>query len=293
MAKLIFGCGYLGIRVARRWRQAERTVMVVTRTPERSLQLATEGFFTISGDVTRQDSLACLHDLHQLEPIDTVLFAVGFDRKSAQSIYDVYTGGLNNVLAALPPDVPRVIYISTTGVYGTADGDWVDESTPPDPQRDGGRASLAAEQVLAAHPLGRNSVVLRLAGIYGPGRIPFLRELQAGEPIPAPVDGYLNLIHVGDGASAVLAADNLPRLSAGPRVYCVSDGHPVRRGDYYREVARQIGAPPPTFVEPDPHSPRSARALTNRRVSNRRMLQELSVRLAYPDYRTGLAAILG
>ena len=93
-----------------------------------------------------------------------------------------------NVLAALPSDVGRFIYISTTGVYGNAGGEWVDEDTPPDPQRDGGRASLAAEQVLAASPLADRGVVLRLAGIYGPGRIPFLDKLRAGEPIPAVSD---------------------------------------------------------------------------------------------------------
>ena len=78
----------------------------------------------------------------------------------------------------------------------------------------------------------------------------------------------------------------------GPRVYCVSDGQPVERGEYYSEVARQIGAPPPRFVEPDPNSPRAARAESNRRISNDRMLAELRVTLAYPDYRAGLAAIL-
>ena len=76
------------------------------------------------------------------------------------------------------------------------------------------------------------------------------------------------------------------------RVYCVSDGHPVERGEYYREVARLIGAPPPTFVTPDPNSPRAARAEADRRVKNSRMLAELGVQLAYPDYRAGLAAIL-
>ena len=85
---------------------------------------------------------------------------------------------------------------------------------------------------------------------------------------------------------------SLAPFDDGPRVYCVSDGHPVERGEYYSEVARQIGAPPPRFVEPDPNSPRAARAESNRRVRNDRMLADLRVTLAYPDYRAGLAAIL-
>jgi nucleoside-diphosphate-sugar epimerase len=204
----------------------------------------------------------------------------------------VYAGGVRNVLHALPPSVQRFIYISTTGVYGPAKGDWVDEGTPPDPQRDGGRASLAAEQNLASHPLGAKSVILRLAGLYGPARVPFLKELRAADPIPAPSRGCLNLIHVDDAAAAVIAADRLPVFDDGPRIYCVSDGFPVERGEFYREVARQIGAPSPRFVEPDPESPRAVRAATDRRIRNRRMIQELNVKLAYPDYRAGLAAIL-
>jgi hypothetical protein len=75
-------------------------------------------------------------------------------------------------------------------------------------------------------------------------------------------------------------------------VYCVSDGHPVLRGDYYREVARQIGAPSPVFVTPEANSPRAMRAGVNRRVRNTRMLNELRTKLVYPDYRAGLSAIL-
>jgi nucleoside-diphosphate-sugar epimerase len=204
---------------------------------------------------------------------------------------------MQNVLAALPPDMGRLIYISTTGVYGAASGEWIDEKTPPDPQREGGRASLAAEQAAAASGFAARSVILRLAGIYGPGRVPFMKELLAGEPIAAPTHGYLNLIHVDDAAAVVCAAANLKfdkfRSSDGrPQLYCVSDGHPVQRGEFYREVARQLGAPPPRFVDPDPNSPRAARAAVDRRVCNERMLTDLRVKLAYPDCHAGLAAIV-
>ncbi len=227
------------------------------------------------------------------------MFAVGFDRSAEGSIEEVYAGGVRNVLAALPSDVGRFIYISTTGVYGNAGGDWVDEDTPPDPQRDGGRASLAAEEAVWASRFADRGVVLRLAGIYGPGRIPFQDKLRAGEAIPAVSTGHLNLIHVDDAAAVVVAASEQEQSTGDPlnrmkkrRVYCVSDGRPVERGEYYREVARLIGAPPPAFVTPDPNSPRAARAEADRRVKNSRMLAELGVELQYPDYRSGLAAIL-
>jgi nucleoside-diphosphate-sugar epimerase len=292
MAKLIFGCGYLGLRVARLWAQDGRMVMVVTRSADRSLELAKEGLFTIGANVTNPKTLECLRDLPHIEPIDTVLFAVGFDRTAGQSIQDVYEGGLRNVLEALPATVGRIIYISTTGVYGDAGGAWIDEQTPPEPQRIGGRASLAAERVLAEHPFGANSVILRLAGLYGPGRVPYIDQLRAGEPVAAPTVGALNLIHVDDAAQVVLASDRLAQLDDGPRVYCVSDGQPVERGEYIHEVARCLGAPSPMFVASDAGSPRAARAETNRRIRNARMLRDLHNSLVYPNYLAGLRAIL-
>jgi nucleoside-diphosphate-sugar epimerase len=289
--KLIFGCGYLGERVAQRWQEAGHDVAVVTRRSERAQLFNQLGFDAIVADITQPETLA------RLPTTETVLFAVGYDRAAGQSIMEVYARGLRNVLDALPAGTGRVIYISTTGVYGPAAGEWVDEYTRPEPQRDGGRATWAAEQELATHPVGKNGVVLRLAGIYGPGRVPFLRELKAGAPIAVPSAGYLNLIHVDDAVTAVLAADKytidvsaLPTKP--PQVFCVSDGHPMSRHDFYREAARLSESPPPRFVEPDPKSPRAERARGDRRVRNEKMLTELNVRLAYPDYRAGLAAIL-
>jgi len=283
MTKLIVGCGYLGERVARRWHEAGHEVCVVTRSHERAEHFRRQAYAAIVADVTRPNSLT------NLPAAETVLFAVGYDRASGESIEQVYAGGLRSVLAALPKVTGRMIYISTTGVYGDARSGWVDEDTPPDPQRDGGRASLAAERVLAASPFASRGVVLRLAGIYGPGRVPFLDQLRAGEPIPTVSAGHLNLIHVEDAAAVVVAAE----LYRKRLTYCVSDGHPVMRGEYYAEVARLIGAPPPTFVKPDLNSPRALRAEADRRVRNTRMLAELGVRLAFADYRAGLAAILG
>ena len=138
--------------------------------------------------------------------------------------------------------------------------------------------------------MGQRAIVLRLAGIYGPKRIPYLNKLQAGEPIPVVEQGWLNLIHVDDAASVVLAAEQIPLKT---RLYCVSDGCPVIRGEYYREVAQRIGATPPTFVAPPADSPRKARAAADKRIRNARMLAELDVQLVYPTYRDGLAAILG
>ena len=280
---LILGCGYLGSRVARLWLQAGSQVYAMTRSHLRAEQMRAEGLLPIIGDVSDRSSLG------QLPTVDTVLYAVGYDAASVASMDAVYAGGLKNVLDALSKSPSRVIYISTTGVYGNAGGDWVNEDTPPNPQRAGGRASLAAEQVLLQHRLGRHSVILRLAGIYGPGRIPRAAMLKAGEPIPAPSEGFLNLIHVDDAARIVLSTEELRQL---PRTFIVSDGNPVPRRQYYEELARLIGAPAPRFQSTPSDSPAAARAAANKRMDNSRLMNGLPIKLRYPSYREGLAAIV-
>ncbi len=282
--RLIFGCGYLGHRVAERWSAAGDQIFVVTRSVAKAREFAARGWQPIVADVTRPESLSDL-------PIaDTLLFAVGFDRRTPQSIHDVYVGGLGNALnhTRLTAD-GRLVYISSTGVYSQDDGQWVDEDSPCHPRRDGGRACLAAEQLLADHPLATRSFVLRMAGIYGPGRIPRQADLLAGKPIPAIADGYLNLIHGDDAAGIVLAA-----LAAAqpPRTYLVADGHPVIRSEYYNELARLSGAPAPIYSTPPADSPQAIRAQADKRISTARLQAEIAYAFNYPSYIEGLAAIL-
>ena len=205
MPKLVVGCGYLGSRVAGLWSQAGETVHAITRSIERARTFSAQGWIPIVADLTQPESLTNLPD------IDTLLFSVGYERpyKSDQtggpvagspdrhilvrrlrSPFMKFTpAGSRMSLPGLPASVGRIIYISSTGVYGQTDGDWVTEESPCSPTREGGQASLAAEEVLRAHPLGARSIVLRLAGIYGPGRIPCRDDLLAGRPIPAPRRG--------------------------------------------------------------------------------------------------------
>lgn len=290
MANLIFGCGYLGLSVARLWRQAGEQVFAVTRSAGRAQQLAAEGIEPLVADITAELQ-------PQLPEIRTVLFAVGYDRSAGHSIHDVYVGGLARVVAALPDSMERLIYISSTGVYGPSRPEHnsapqaadVDEDSPCHPTREGGRACLAAEQLLHSSRFASRSIVLRLAGIYGPGRIPRSGDLLAGRPIDAPAEGWLNLIHVADAARIVLAADRLAPL---PRTYVVSDGQPVLRRDYYAELARLLNAPPPQFVARAADSPAAARAASDKRVQPQRLFSELRPQLRYPSYREGLAAVV-
>ena len=281
--RLILGCGYLGSRVARLWREAGQQVLVLTRSEQRAAALAEQGLLPLVGDITQP---AWLPDL---PAVDCVLYAVGFDRRAGRTRHEVYVEGLAAALDRLPNQTGKLIYISSTSVYGDLDGQTVDETTVPAPTTEGGQACWAAEQLLAAHPqLGPRSLVLRLSGIYGPGRLPRRDTLLAGEPIPAAADGLLNLIHVDDAARAVLAAEQHGQPG---RVYLVSDGNPLPRREYYGAVARHYGAPEPVLIDPNETDGKQERGRSNRFVSNQRLRSELQFELQYPTFAEGLAGI--
>lgn len=281
MAKLIFGCGYLGSRVAQIWLSGGHEVYALTRSGNRAPYLRRRGINPIIGNVAEPGTLT------ELPEADTVLYSVGFDPRGGYSRHEVQVEGIRSVLAALPNSVQRLIFISSTGVYGQLGGVKVNEDSATEPTTDAGRAALAAEQAVREHPLGRRSIVLRLAGLYGPGRIPRRAGLLSGDPVAADPHSFLNLIHVDDAARVVLAAESHAKL---PRVFLVSDGNPVRRGEFYRELARLAGAEPPKFVPPATGVVHSDRGASDKRVSNVKVLRELGVPLVHPSFREGLAA---
>lgn len=282
MAKLVFGCGYLGLRVARLWCAAGYDTFAVTRSLTRAQELEAEGIRPLVFDITNSVPLP------EGLPFETVLFAVGFDRSPEKTMHDVFVGALRRVLDNLGSDTGRLIHISSTGVYGQRHDEWVDEDSPCNPRRKGGAVCLEAERTLLAHPLSQRSIILRLAGIYGPGRIPRMKDLRAGKPVAVPRDGYLNLIHVDDAARVILTVE---QVANPPCIYAVADGHPVNRRAFYTEAARTLDAPIPRFETPDPASGSAQRAVSSKRVGNRRMLEDLAVTLQYPSYKEGLAAI--
>src|SRR5262245_15199982 len=116
MAKLIFGCGYLGFRVARLWLAAGERVFAVRRTAERAAILASAGLTPIVADISSSA------ELQLPQHFGTVLFAVGYDRSTSRSIHDVYAGGLANAIRQLSEPVGKFIYVSSTGVYGQVTG---------------------------------------------------------------------------------------------------------------------------------------------------------------------------
>lgn len=281
MSHLIVGCGYLGSRVARKWISQGKEVCALTRTKERAQALRDLGINPIIADVCDANSI------QELPPVKTVLFSLGFDRGAGQTIEQVYVDGLSNLLRTLPQTVSRFIYISSTGVYSQSDGQLVNETSNCCPQTSGGIACLKAENLLAQHDMGKITVVLRLAGIYGPDRIPRIGQLRQDETFPCRREGFLNLIHVDDTVAAVLSAEN----TDAPNTYIVSDGQPVVRGEFYDFLANKLRINV-NYTAPDPASPRGQRSSSNKRCDNRKMMEGLKVRLKYPDFRMGLTAIL-
>jgi nucleoside-diphosphate-sugar epimerase len=283
MRTLIIGCGYLGLRVARHWIAAGHHVSAVTRSQERVEKLRTAGIEPIVADVMSRESLRALPSA------DVLLYAVGYDRHAGHGRRAVYVDGLENVLREAAGRVGRLVYISSTSVYGQTNGEWVNEESPCDPQNDNGRACLDAEQVVWRHfssndagPKPAN--VLRLSGLYGPGRlIARVESLLSGEPIGGNPDAWLNLIHVEDAAQAVVACAErgTPRVT-----YLISDDRPATRREYYTRLAELVGAPPPVFSAVEDLRGRTTGL--NKRCNNRCMKRELTADLLYPTMEAGL-----
>jgi nucleoside-diphosphate-sugar epimerase len=271
---LIIGCGYLGRRLAARCLAAGRRVFATTRSAERAEEFRAAGLEPVLCDVTDPTSL------DRLPAVETVVHCVGLDRSANQSMRTVYVDGLRNVLSRLPAP-GRLLYVSSTSVYGQRGGEEVDETSATDPVEESGRVVLEAEKVLwTARP---EAIILRFAGIYGPERLMRERAIRAGEPLIGDPDVWLNLIHVDDGVESLLAAERKPLPAP---VFNVCDDHPVLRREFYALLAGLLNAPPPRFTP----SPTSSPEAPNRRIVNRRLRQELGVSLRYPDCEAGLKA---
>ena len=279
---LIVGTGYLGERVARLLVERGDRVYGTTRSLGRAIELSRMGIEAVIADVTVADSLA------RLPEVDRVLYCVGFDRSKGLPIRAVYVDGLRHALGHLVDRVGKLVYASSTGVFGQDDGDWVDEDSPTEPRSESGRAVLEAEEAIGSYEL-LPSTILRYSGLYGPGRIMRREGLLKGEPVVGDPEKYLNLIHIDDAAKVAVAALDATDPGA---IYLASDDRPAPRREFYDLAAQALGVPAPRFEAPSPDSPKAGRDESNKRVSNARMRAELGVKLTYPDVTTGVPAAI-
>jgi nucleoside-diphosphate-sugar epimerase len=189
----------------------------------------------------------------------------------------------------------KVVYLSTSAVYGHCEGRWIDETAPPAPGTARGRRRMDAEQRWRRWGDEQHVpvVILRVPGIYGPGRMPIDR-LKRGLPVLSEEESpFTNRIHADDLARVCLAA--MQRGRAG-EVYNVADGHPTTMAAYFNQIADRLDLPRPPVVDRQTAervlSPSMLSFLSeSKRLVNRKMLDELGVRLRYPDLDQGLGTL--
>jgi len=281
---LIVGCGYLGRQVAARYRALGEPVTGVVRSAASARALTEQGILPLLADLDAAGLPTLPSDGARL-----FYFApppeVGTTDPRLRRVIDSFRDN---------GEPRRIVYVSTTGVYGDCQGTWVDETHPVNPQADRARRRLDAEQALQAWSRlsGGELVILRVAGIYGPGKLP-LERLRQGLPVVRDAESPLtNRIHVRDLVEVCVAA--MQRGVPG-RIYHACDGHPETMAEYFRRLAELAGLPPPPEISlaeaPQRLSPGMLSYMQeSRRLSNRRIIEELGVRLRYPSLESGLPA---
>jgi nucleoside-diphosphate-sugar epimerase len=285
MRVAVLGCGYVGLELGRQLSNAGHEVVGVRRSASGLEAVEDAGLQAVEADVTDAASLAAVPDT------DWVVFAASSGGRGADAAREVYVEGLQTAIEQFgsredSPD--RLVYTSSTGVYGDHGGDWVDEGTPVDPTTEKTRvlaeAERVAREVSAEH--GIDGTVARFAGLYGPDRYRLTRYLDG--PVTA---GYLNMVHRDDAAGAVafLLTENLLRDD----VVVVVDDEPVSKHDFADWLADECGVDRPEkrskqerLATGDLSEAAERRILTSKRCSNDR-LRGLGYGVRYPTFREG------
>lgn len=278
----VFGLGYTGLAFARSIRGDAASIGGTVRSTGKAAGLRAEGIEALVFDgKTPGEGIATalakathlLVTISQGEAGEPVLAAHAYD-----------------ILAA--PRLRWIGYLSTVGVYGDHGGAWIDEETPPDPRVARTAARIAAEK--AWIDLGRRRDVpvgiFRLAGIYGPGRNPLVKLAEGTARRIVKPGQVFNRIHVADIAATLRAGIARPAA----RLYNVADDEPAPPEDVVTYAAGLMGVEPPPavpFAEADLTPLARSFYKGNRRIANRRIREELGVRLTYPTYRDGLSAL--
>lgn len=279
---LLIGCGDLGSRVAARLQRPGHAIWALRRRPPGDHPAGdhppgTTPLHWLAGDVTRPDGLPPLP-----RDITRLLYILSPGGRDAAAYQAVFADGLQRVLSRLDTQaLRRIVFVSSTAVYGEHAGAWVDETTPPAPLGMNGRILLQTEDWLRAQQrLPATSV--RLAGLYGPGRLQLVERLRQGlARVPREQPHWANRIHVDDAAAAVA---HLCLADAAAQVYVGVDDTPLPLDVLYDHIALLAGAARP------PAGPPPA-GVGSKRLSNARLRASGFVP-RWPDARAGYAALL-
>lgn len=277
----ILGCGYIGLELGRRLTARGHDAVGVRRSRDGVTAIEDAGFEAVRADLTDPDDLATVPDA------DALVFAASSGGRGAAAAREIYVRGLETVIEQFSkrehaPD--RLIYTSSTGVYGDHGGDWVDEGTPTNPTTEKTRVLGEAERVALDSPI--SGTVIRFAGLYGPERYRLERYLDG--PV---TEGYLNMVHRNDAAGAVrfVLEEDLAR----GEVLLAVDDEPVEKWAFADWLAEQCGVEQPSketteerLADQDLSEPARRRILTSKRCSNAK-LRELGYDLSVPTFREG------
>lgn len=272
MRVLQIGCGGLGRLIAKATLAQSHALTIVRR----SHQPVPEGAQVLYANVMTGEGLSALANvqadilLYCLAPVD------------GQSYQETYVDGLRHVLASVQQDtLKHVFFVSSTGIYGEHQGEWIDEETVAKPVDDSGHIMLAAEQLLEGLTCGHTA--LRVSGIYGVTRLYLLRLLQNRERWPTQTH-WTNRMHELDVAAAVVYLyQQVAKGQALPAHCILSDGVPAAQHEVLQWIATQKQVPGP---EAPPLLPQSGKRIRNR------FLQQSGFKLQFADYRAGYASIL-
>jgi nucleoside-diphosphate-sugar epimerase len=285
MRVAILGCGYVGLELGRQLQAAGHEPIGVRRSVSGIDAIESAGFRGVRADVTDADALGAVPD------VDALVFAASSGGRGADAAREIYVGGLRTAIGAFggresPPE--RLVYTSSTGVYGDHGGDRVDEETPLKPGTEKTRVLASAEQAALseAPDHGIEGTVARFAGLYGPDRYRLERYLNG--PVTA---GYLNMIHRVDAAGAVRFL--LDRDRARGEVVLIVDDEPVEKHALADWLAAEAGRDPPPkrSVEErlsgaDLSATARDRIRAQKRCSNDK-LRGMGYAFTYPTFREG------
>lgn len=274
---LIAGCGDVGRRLTQRLAARDCKVTALIRDPLKAEPLLAVGAQLLRQDLDHPQSAGDWPLLFWFAPPPT---AGNTDPR------------LRGWLQAQQGRIARLVYISTSGVYGDCQGRWIDEDEPLKPQTPRALRRVDAEQALRDWSESHDCdvIVLRVPGIYGPGRLP-VERLRQGIPVLKPeVSPWSNRIHADDLAGAALHAAALGRAGS---AYNVSDGTPTTMADYFTRCALLLGLPTPRAVDLDEARSVFTPAMwsfmeESKRLRTERLREELRFTPRYPDLESGL-----
>ncbi len=285
MRVLIVGCGYVGQPLGAELVRLGHQVVGVRRTAEGAAQLQESGITPVVADITR------VEDLRRLPgPFDWVVNTVSSTKGGEAEYREVYLQGTRNLIEAFPAGtIRKFVYTSSTSVYGQTDGSVVKETSATEPASATSQLLVEAEQLLldAARTRQFPAAILRVSGIYGPGRGHlFLQYLRDEARIASKGERLLNMIHRDDVVRSIVAALQSGRPG---EIYNATDDEPVAQIHFFRWLSESLGKPMPPYATEEENAQRK-RGLTQKKVSNRRLRMELGVALQYPNFRIGYSA---